>query len=219
MTPYQVVGGSVVEAVPPECPYRQAGDDACLPRQSHLRLRKTGPCHPLAVKHCQLHGHAYTLYPPGFAPYQRRAVERRSIAGQLLVVEEAPAVTVDFGGTLFEAALDAADGRAWPRCFSPDEALDRWWGTQGRHLEITSRIVGVAMAQQEREREVLASLLGVDMLRRHDSLERPPRTVLTVGCGSCNDGSRSIWILKGGAPWPGSWRKPRTDSAKWCGWP
>jgi hypothetical protein len=50
----------------------------------------------------------------------------------------------DWRGTLFEAAVDAAEGRAWSRSSEAVSADGRWWTTQGRHLRRCTGIVGVA---------------------------------------------------------------------------
>jgi hypothetical protein len=69
----------------------------------------------------------------------------------------------DFEGTLFQSALDASEGRAWARD-SGEGVAEGWWSTQGRHLDITARIVGVATDLSDRLRETLAHLLEVDLL-------------------------------------------------------
>jgi len=170
-TPYVAGrGGRLCAKIPDRCPTR-----ACSPctttdcglRVEHYRPRKTGPPHALAVVRCRTHGCAFTLYPPGYAPYRRQSVLRVSYDGSSIFRE--PGRTVergDFDGTLFESALDARDGVAWAR-ESGSAILDvpeRYWAGQGRHLRLAARITGVASALSERMRVLISMVLSVDCL-------------------------------------------------------
>ena len=67
-----------------------------------------------------------------------------------------------FVGTLFEAALDAAQGKPWQRV-SPGGS-DRWWGTQGERVQVATRLCGVAVGININLREALAAALQVGTL-------------------------------------------------------
>jgi hypothetical protein len=71
--------------------------------------------------------------------------------------------TQAFLDTPFEAAFDARSGRAWAR-ESGELAPERWWSTQGRHLSLAARLVGVAGDLAERVRDSIASVLSVGAL-------------------------------------------------------
>lgn len=164
VTPYEAaLDGRLVPQMPRDGPCRGPGA-ACRLRVHHVRERSTGPCFPLTVVRCTTHGRAFTLYPPGHVPYSRVALVRLAPSG------EAVRDTEPFSGTLFEAARDAAQRVAWPR-ESPGGS-DRWWGTQGRHLQRAAHLTGVAPALPVHVRQEVASLLDVDLLLL---TERPAR--------------------------------------------
>ncbi len=69
--------GVFVAELPACCPIgcADSGLECCVV-QHHLRARKSGPQHCLCVATCRTHGTAFTLYPPGYAPYRRQPVLR-----------------------------------------------------------------------------------------------------------------------------------------------
>jgi len=161
-------GGDLVAAIPDRCPFAAEDDGSCELGRVHERPRKTGPCHPLQVMRCRTHARCFTLYPSGFAPYQRIGVERRGPEGSLLVPDAgADATSLDFSGTIFEAALDGARGQAWRRESSGDG--EGWWGTQGRHLQMAGELFGVASSVDTQLRERLGALLEIDTLSLSES--------------------------------------------------
>ncbi|MEW6747897.1 MAG: hypothetical protein AB1486_34685 [Planctomycetota bacterium] len=174
ITPYHADPQGVLRPELPErCPYSKAGDNVtCELRAHHERPRRTGPCFPLQVMTCAGHGHGFTLYPPGFGPYQRRAVLRLGPDGSAPLAEpERPPLERDFAGTLFEAAVDASEGKAWSRD-SLQGPADRWWPTQGRHLELSTRLLGLAAETEDGERVKIASLLALDTLLLCEETDR-----------------------------------------------
>ena len=134
VTPYvEEEGGRMAPCMPTRCPVGAlGGGEACSISAHHWRERKTGPAFALVVARCSIHGCAFTLYPPGFAPYRRQVLLRVSPQG-----ESIPGVGRSrleaLSSTLFEAAADACRGRPWARSSDAD-LPERWWGTQGRHL-------------------------------------------------------------------------------------
>ncbi len=152
--------GTLYAVLPTRCVYA-TGEQTCTIFVDHYRERKTGPCYPVAVVGCRRHegGRRYTLYPPGHYPYGRVAVVPYSAGGELqLDTDGRP----QWQATLFGAAQDAAQGRIWA-----DE--QHWWQslagglrrTQGRHLETAGRLTGVSGELDAREREQIATRLGV----------------------------------------------------------
>lgn len=117
------------------------------------RPRKTGPRHPLTVLRCTAHGKAFTLYPPAFGPYMRAPVARLSPGG-------AEVAGSDLDGTIFEAAQDAAAGRAWDRG-APGTITDCWWSSQGRLVDGALRLLGLAADQTDHIRDAVAQVLSV----------------------------------------------------------
>jgi hypothetical protein len=161
VTPYVADAAGELAAELPTCCPRWTAADSCRVSVHHLRRRKSGPLHLLTVATCATHGAAFTLYPPGFAPYLRRPVQRLSPDGREAVpAEETPG---QWRGTLFEAAVDAEHGRAWPR--STDTVIgDTSWGSQCRQLEETAHLLGVAATIDDTSREVIAAVLSVGVL-------------------------------------------------------
>jgi hypothetical protein len=160
VTPYHPDQDGVMQPDRPIfCFHRDPGGEGCDLVVDHLRERKTGPCFPLTVLRCRVHGGAFTLYPPGQVPYGRRRVAPVGLDGQ--GVGEA-GTTSDWRGTLFEAALDAAEGHAWDRSRVSGSA--RWWSSQGRLLRRCLALVGADPEQSLDLRHELAEALAVDTL-------------------------------------------------------
>lgn len=187
VTPYAPGGdGRLQPAIPFLCLADGASADTCRVAILRYRGRKTGPCFPIAVVHCSVHGSAFTLYPPGFAPYLRQPLERLAPDGADVSKDPIEGgkdpVQVAFAGTFFDAALAAADGRAWPRSSDPAHAEDSYWETQRRRLAETSRILGVAPDLDERRRDDVSRLLGVDaLLIRELATKTTPRGYRAIG--------------------------------------
>jgi hypothetical protein len=138
----------------------------------HLRERKTGPCFPLTVLRCRTHALAFTLYPPGHVPHGRQAVapvapdgHEETLASDEAAGEVAPLIR--WQRTLFVAALDAAAGRAWPRSSRPDHDLGGW-GSQGRLLARSERLLGISPEQDEAQQLRMARALSLDVLLLRD---------------------------------------------------
>ena len=134
--------------------------ETCSLYIDHHRPRKTGPCFPLAVVGCSRHRlGCYTLYPPGQVPHGRQAVVSCSPAGPLLRNADGQPL---WHATVFAAALDAAAG-VWWRADSPaDDARRR--RTQGRHLQVAGRLLGIHPDVDSRTRERIATRLRVPTL-------------------------------------------------------
>ena len=76
--------GTLHAVLPSRCVYAR-GEQTCVMFVDHYRKRKTGPCYPIAVVGCRVHGRRrYTLYPAGHYPYGRVAVVAYSADGELL---------------------------------------------------------------------------------------------------------------------------------------
>lgn len=157
--PYVANAEGVLQAVlPKRCPFAQPGDRACDVRVHHERARTTGPCFPVAVVRCSMHpAHAFTVYPPGHVPYGRVAVTPTSTAGTLLL--DGQTGKAAWEATIFGAALDAAGGERWAADSPASDPRRR--RTQGRWLEIASRLTGIHPDLVEAVREQIATRLGV----------------------------------------------------------
>jgi len=141
------------------------GGEPCRLFLDHRRSRKTGPVFALEVLRCRSHGLAFTLYPPGHVPYGRVALAPVAPDGRALVVSETGASR--FQGTLFEAALDAAQGRTWPQ-EAEDGHADPRFPTQRRRLARACQLLGVAPSLEAQTRACIGSILGVAGQLLHD---------------------------------------------------
>lgn len=156
--------GEVVPEMPACCPHVAAGEQ-CKLSVHHLRHRKTGPAHALTVAYCAAHGAAFTLYPAGYAPYLRQPVQRLSPDGREVAPEPANSEqAAEWRGTVFEAAVDAKDGHAWSRSSEDPAGAERWWGTQGRHLDRSASLLGIAGEVADSVREAMSAVLSVGTL-------------------------------------------------------
>jgi hypothetical protein len=107
---------------------------------------------------CEAHGRqGFTLYPPGHVPYGREAIAPVTPDGQCW--RSGPE---RFCGTVFEAALDASRGRAWPR--ESGGGGDGYWPSMWRRLADAEVWLGVSPGLEERGRERCAADLLVDLL-------------------------------------------------------
>lgn len=171
VTPYVIEPQDLLEAQKPSCCPVQGvcGHGECNLRVDHYRHRKTGPKHSLMVVKCRTHGYAFTLYPPGYAPYRRQAVMRVAPDGKPIYGEGKDAPE-PFDDTLFDAAFDARSGRPWARQSPslPQPPPERWWGTQGRHLRMAARLVGLAAELGDTVRGCIATILSVSSLQLRD---------------------------------------------------
>lgn len=160
VAPYHANAKGVFEPdLPTCCIHHVPGGEACDLVLNHLRDRKTGPQFPLTVMHCRTHECAFTIYPPGHVPYGRYRVAPVDLDGHATGSTDQP---LSWRGTLFEAALDASEGRAWARY--REFGGDRRWSTQGRLLSMALDLVGVAPEQDLDLRHRLADVLAVDTL-------------------------------------------------------
>ncbi len=173
--------GQVAAQIPSCCPLGfELGDATCVIAVHGHRRRKVGPQHPLAVVKCRTHKCAFTLYPPGFAPYARHPVVRISPDGSPAQSESdavGDLLDTGFDDTVFAAALASARGEAWAR-ESFDDAPDHWWSTQNRHLQMTARFFGFATDLEEQARMAVAMELSIDGLQQ--------------SVGACAKGYRAI---------------------------
>lgn len=166
VTPYvSGRGGVLVPALPAEGPCGDAGEGPCRITVHHFRERGTGPCHPLTVVRCAVHRQAFTLYPPGHVPYGRKAIALSAPDGSAITPlpeTAADPVIAPWSWTLFEAALDAHIGHAWPRDGEGGRGAPSW-RTQRRHLARGARLLGVDPALDETTRSQVARELGVPL--------------------------------------------------------
>ena len=156
------MGGKPVPMWPEVGPCHGRDGLLCHICLNHWRPRSTGPCFPLAVMVCLGHGGAFTLYPPGHVPFGRKAVAAVTLAG---VEHESP--QVEGVETLFDAARDASEGKAWRR--ECPGGSDTWWSTQLRQVAMAVELFGVAPELDMADRLAVAAALQVEVLSLLDA--------------------------------------------------
>jgi len=161
--------GTLVPEIPGRGPCSDWDERVCRLASDHDRERKTGPGFSIRVMRCRVHRHGFTLYPPGQVPYGRKRLAAMAFDGTLEQCEEADsdeggresrARVERFRGTYFEAAVEAAQGKAWPGT-GCEGSLQERFPTQMRQLKRAVRLLGAAPELESRERERIAMLLGV----------------------------------------------------------
>jgi hypothetical protein len=127
---------------------------------NHVRQRTTVAMPEVYVLECRAHGNRFSVYQPGWEPYQHRPTVVVAHDGQPVV--RLPEVS-RLQGTLFEAAEAGARGYAWNR--GQGEAHGGpFWGSQVRELEHAQQCAGVAPGMSDQQRELVSAALGVDLL-------------------------------------------------------
>jgi len=163
--------------MPTTCPTSD-GNEACRVTVDYHRARKTGPCVPVAVLKCATHGNGFTLYPCGHVPYGREAVAPVGLDGKALSAASSATASpteelcAPWRQTRFAAALDAAEGKAWPR-----DGPGPCWTTQLQRLDELAALLGLEPALPPALGEKLALLLDVPRLRLIDDTARLARAV------------------------------------------
>ena len=132
----------IVPVMPTCCPLHK-GNEMCALGVKDWRIRQTGPGFAFCVMHCRTHQRCFTLYPPGYVPYGRQAIVDLDISGQPVGSERGP----PFSGTYFQAALDGAEGKAWPKEELEGSQAPRFI-TQRRHLARGCHLLGISEYQE-----------------------------------------------------------------------
>ncbi len=191
--------GRLVPEIPTRGPCSGWDKQPCRLLSDHDRERKTGPCFPIRVMRCRVHRHGFTLYPPGHVPYGRKRWVAVAWDGSLEQSEEdsgaeaslcAKASQECLGGTYWEAALDAAAGKAWPQAGYEGSRQERF-PTQMRQLRRSVRLLGVAPELSRRQRERIAAVLAVPGQKLEDAARG-----LETGAGYRSLGQAAVGVLR-----------------------
>ena len=166
VSPYSAGPDGVLKpAMPTVCPRGAGGGRTpCTVKLHHSRERSTGPGFALVVLHCETHGKAFTVYPPGHVPYGRQPVAKVAPDGS--AVAGAGGGAAPYADTLLSAATDAAEGIAWRRECAGDMDQRRW-STQCRRIALSTRVLGVSPELPEQIRGAIAEALAVPGLLLH----------------------------------------------------
>jgi len=149
------------------CPRGLSEQTPCDIKFHHNRERKTGPCFPLHIVRCAVHKKAFTLYPPGHVPYGRQALVAFVAPDGCFVRLENDDVLSAFEETAFDAAIDAANDRAWVKECHEDYEQGRF-NTQLRKIVRAIQVLGLVPAQKPQQ-EALTEILNIPNQVHHDS--------------------------------------------------
>ncbi len=131
--------GDFIPDFPSYGPCNDRDEHECDLDIDHYRHRKQGPGPSLCVMRCSTHEKGFTIYPPGWFPYGRKALAPVALDGSRISSEDGAR---GFAGTYFDAALDAVNKSAWPRQ-SDTGSIEPRFATQSRHLERSSFLLGI----------------------------------------------------------------------------
>lgn len=107
---------------------------------------------------CKTHKIGFTLYPSGYYPYSRHTLAPVDMEGnQLARSDKNTSLLV---GTLFEAAVDAANGIPWQSESNAGHLTPRF-PTQIRHIQRAAILLGIAPDTGQYLREETAQILTV----------------------------------------------------------
>lgn len=193
VTPYSQSGRSGEKPtviIPENCPKYQSKRSECHVCLNFWRERKTGPLLFLAVVKCLLHKIAFTLYPPGFLPWQRcTLIGNIDLDGKPIGVEgEEQEETIDLltAGTLFEGAFDKAQGEVWPK-EQLDSVKTTRFDTQSRHIRKNALLLALNPDTTPKINEAITGVLNLNSL----TIAEHSRRIESSG----TDQSRSVAIL------------------------
>ena len=166
VVPYRCDSDGWIKAhLPTQCPHRQPDDPPCMVIRKGHRVRKTGPGFRFCIFRCRRHNKKFTAYPPGYAPFLRKPLVSLAVNGLGLSRDEPGSV---LSNTIFQAALDAAQGKTWPKgVVTPTEQC---FMTQTRRLRRIARLLGISPHMGTRERErVVVGCLEIPVLAAHEA--------------------------------------------------
>ena len=110
--------------------------------------------------HCTSHHSYFTIYPPGYGPHQRQRLVKTSYGTS--EVRRGGQLRESFEKSLFEAAIDGSEGKAWSREWM--EAPRQWWETQRRRIGRAQALLGLVPKITQTDGLEVAGLLDVDYL-------------------------------------------------------
>jgi hypothetical protein len=118
-----------------------------------------------------------------------------------------------FVGTYFDAALDAAQQRAWPHESIEGNLMPRF-ASQIRHLTHCSLLLGIQPALHGQLREEIAQILSIGGQRLHDSAAR-----IEIQPGYFGLGQAICSVLDALAPTTALFERLAEAGASICLWP
>jgi hypothetical protein len=175
---YAIVGTELRPKTPKRCIFAKDGGALCWITSKGRRKRKIGVGHPLHLFRCRIHRVFFPVYPLGWSHYGRRPLVELAPDGSEIDVspdvdpgddadaDDGPSSDGRWLESAFGAAIDAKNGRQWPRTShgiltSPEPKPYGVFKTQKRHIAGILRLFRVDDQSGDRDRERVAARLPV----------------------------------------------------------
>jgi hypothetical protein len=148
---------------PKGCP---GSEEECWVQALKWRERKHGPGYELSVYRCRTHRRIFTVYPPDWTPYARKPFVGLSPEGEDGIPDGG--VNLAWAATVFQAVIDASEGRRWPieASFIPDNRgliPGGVFRTQCRHIEGALSLFAINDGADRRAQEKVAASFGIGL--------------------------------------------------------
>jgi len=170
VAPYHSDEHSILRPKSPEyCPENFLNTDKCQNKSKGWRPRKCGPGFPLSVWCCLKHRRFFTIYPPGWGPYDRAAILDVAPDGSDFNSGEDKIEALN--DSILSAAIDAAFDKKWPEEARSDEYDKGVFKTQKRHISGILKLLGIAPDVTEKRREIVTATLGIPLTTLHKTAE------------------------------------------------
>jgi len=180
------VGGILLDEIA-ECPLSDGC--GCDVVRHDRRKRKTGPLHRLVVLRCRVHAITFTVYPPDFRPFARRALVKARATFDARPELEVVDLVAD--APVLPPPKSKVDGLSWSSLLRMVGRMARLFGFEdARACEVIALVTGLNLgdlAQAARARGARAIATAIGKLRRRVSVDamldlggqlglwRPPR--------------------------------------------
>ena len=172
--------------LPDTCPYGLQDGSSCKISLNHKRVRATGPSF-VYVAQCQPHHKAFSIYPPGYAPYGRKAIVGTIAPDGNLIILDGDDALEPFRQTIFDAVADAANDKIWSHsCHAGPE--NQRFSTQLRQVIRSVIMLGLS-PEQVPQRSVVTEILNVPGQLLHENagiILDQKSTIRDAGQAVCN---------------------------------
>jgi len=165
----------VPKDIPSKGPCYGTDKQDCRIEEYYWRPRITGPKHAILVIRCAVHKKPFTIYPSGFGPYQRLPMANTAYGTNHLENNPGEHTLEAFQDTQFQAAVDASEGKAWPREWR--DKPRKWWETQRRRIANMLVLLGLDPEMEEAKSIQVSQLLNVEhmlVLEKKRAIEDKP---------------------------------------------
>jgi len=172
--------------LPNICPCGLQDGLPCEISLNHNRVRVTGPGFVHVVQ-CKTHRKAFTIYPPGYVPYGRRAITSTVTPDGNSVILDGDDALQSFQQTMFDAAVDAANDKIWSKdCYT--DPSEKRFNTQLRQIIRSIVMLGLSPEQAEKHGAV-TEILNVPGQLLHENaavMLDQKSTIRDAGQAVCN---------------------------------